>query len=151
MATFRRKAPLRRFRTPVGHLRLRKCLSLLMLEQYSSFEAQATMGHDKADAPQTLLERAVAGGADGIDIEYDKGGGLEVTFMRGNSGIGEVIHDEPRERAIVSSIVKKAKLDRRTRGAFRTEIAGQTYAIQAETYENFNEWAYRLRIKAARG
>ncbi len=58
---------------------------------------------------KSLLEDAIADGADSIDLEYVSDG-LEVTFMFGNSGIGIVLDDRILAGELIKLIVERAKL-----------------------------------------
>ena len=105
----------------------------------------------EAEPPEALrdiLDRAVDGGADSIELEYVSEG-VEVCFMVGSSGFGQVVdHDEGQE--IISFIVKHAGLERRECGTLQVELHGQPCSIRVKTYDHLGEWAYRLTLPTSK-
>ena len=99
---------------------------------------------------ESLLEDAVADGADSIDLEYVSDG-LEVTFMFGNSGIGSVVDDRILAGELIRLIVERAKLQNRSRGMINWTYHGKSHNITVVEYENFNESAFRLILDDSRG
>lgn len=98
-----------------------------------------------------ILDRAVAAGADAVEFEYASGSGLEVTFMCGNTGLGEILHDRDLKSALMTSIVKSTGLRASRRGRMTTTLRGHEYTVHAESYDSFGETAFRLTFKKAAG
>lgn len=96
---------------------------------------------------QSIIETAIKQGADAVELEYRSGGGLEVSYMCGNTGLGEVIDDRESIRAIISELITQAKLEHRSRGLFKHIHADMDYEIRAEQYESFGESAFRLSLR----
>ena len=97
----------------------------------------------------SLLETAIEGGADSIELEYVTGG-LEVFYMRGDIGIGEVIADRGAIKRIIGELVAQAKLEHKERGTFKWIHEQKEYEVRAEEYESFGESAFRLVLKKSR-
>lgn len=95
---------------------------------------------------QSLIETAIRHRADAIELEYVPEG-LEVIYMKGDIGLGGVVADRESIRAIISELVTRAKLERRSHGAFKWAHGGKEYKIRAEQYESFGESAFRLILK----
>ena len=98
---------------------------------------------------QALIERAVRQGADAIELEFVPEG-LEVIYMCGRTGIGEVIEDREAVQALIREVVTQAKLERRSRGVIKWVHEGRTYDIRAEQYDQFGEIAFRLSLRKSR-
>ena len=95
---------------------------------------------------QSLLEEAIAGGADSIELEYvDEG--LEVTFMVGSSGIGSVVDDRMLAAGIIGLIVERAKLQNKSSGVIDWAYRGKSYKITVAEYESFGESAFKLLLQ----
>ena len=73
--------------------------------------------------------------------------GLEVTYVSGNFGIGEVIDNCKAIKAIISELVTQAKLEHKTRGTFKWIDDNRDYEVQVVQYESFGEAAFRLTLK----
>jgi len=95
---------------------------------------------------QALIEAAILKGADTVDLEYVREG-LEVTYMSGNIGLGEIVHDRESIETIIGELVTRAKLENKSRGVFKQIHAGREYEVRAEQYESFGESAFRLVLK----
>ncbi|HKZ77076.1 MAG TPA: hypothetical protein VJ124_02045 [Pyrinomonadaceae bacterium] len=95
---------------------------------------------------QSLLEEAIDGGADAIELEY-VAEGLEVTFMVGSSGIGSVVDDRMLAAAIIGLIVERAKLQNKSRGVIDWAYRGKSYKITVVEYESFGESAFKLLLQ----
>jgi hypothetical protein len=98
-----------------------------------------------------ILDRAVEAGADAVEFEYASGGGLEVTSMSGNTGMGELLRDRDLERTLMTSIIKSTGVRASRRGRMTTTLRGHEYTIFAESYDSFGETAFRLTFKKAGG
>jgi hypothetical protein len=95
---------------------------------------------------QSLLEEAVAGGANSIELEYvDEG--LEITHVVGNSGIGSVMDDRLLAEELIGLIVERAKLQNKSRGVIDWAYRGKSYKITVAEYENFGESAFKLLLE----
>jgi hypothetical protein len=97
---------------------------------------------------QSILERALAGNADSVELEPVLEG-LEVCWRVGNTGLGNVVSTAEGNR-ITRFIVPAASLERHDHGLMTMEVAGESRKISVEAYEHFGEWAYRLRLAPAR-
>ncbi len=97
-----------------------------------------------------LLEKALDGGADAIQLEYASGGGLEVCFMCGHTGIGSLLRDRTLIRELIQTIYQLAKLETKVRGRFKLPVRGQACSVSVRVYENFGESAFELKIGASR-
>jgi hypothetical protein len=94
---------------------------------------------------QRILDLAVEERVDEILFEWASGGGLEVTWMCGNSGIGQVIEDTKLGEEVLGLIVDGAELERKISGNLHWKVQGEERAFKVETYDNFGERAFRLR------
>jgi hypothetical protein len=92
---------------------------------------------------QQMLEEAVSAGADSIELEY-VAEGLEVMYVLGSTGSGDVIDDRVLASGIMRLIVDRAKLARRSRGVMNWTLFGKQYNITVEEYDSFGESAFRL-------
>ena len=97
---------------------------------------------------QNIVERALAGNADSVELEPVPEG-LEVCWRVGNAGLGTVVSTEEGNR-ITRFIVRAAGLERHDKGVMTINVAGERREISVETYEHFGEWAYRLWLVPAR-
>jgi hypothetical protein len=99
-------------------------------------------------ALQNIVERALAGNADSVELEPVPEG-LEVCWRVGNMGLGTVISNKEGNR-ITRFIVRAAGLERRDRGVMTITVAGESREVSVKIYEHFGEWAYRLSFVPAR-
>ena len=107
---------------------------------------------DKKVTGQTLhsiIKTAVRQGAETIELEYVTEG-LEVTYMSGSYGIGEVIDNRKSIKTIIDELVTQAKLEYKTRGTFKWIYDEREYEVRAEEYESFGESAFRLILKKSK-
>jgi len=95
---------------------------------------------------QSLIETAIQQGADAIELEYVTEG-LEVTYVSGSLGIGEVIANRESIKTIINELVTQAKLEHKRRGTFKWIHAGREYEVRVEEYDSFGESAFRLILK----
>jgi hypothetical protein len=95
---------------------------------------------------QQMLEEAVSAGADSIELEY-VAEGLEVMFVFGSTGYGDVIGDRVLASGIIRLIVDRAKLARKSRGVMSWTLFGKQYNIAVEEYDSFGESAFRLVLR----
>lgn len=93
-----------------------------------------------------ILERAVEGGADSVELEYADSG-LEVTFMFGTTGLGGVLVERELEGEVIGLIVQKGHLQKKPRGAMSMMLLGEAHTITIEEYEEFGESGFRLKLK----
>lgn len=96
-----------------------------------------------------LLMKALAVGAEAIELEYVSEG-LEVSFISGNVGLGEVISDAQAADEIMDEIWKQGKLGRKQHGTIQWTNGGKQYVIRVEEREHFGESAYRLAFRKPR-
>ena len=94
---------------------------------------------------QQMLEEAADAGADSIELEY-VAEGLEVMYVVGSTGSGDVIDDRVLASGIIGLIVDRAKLARRSRGVMNWTLLGKQYNITVEEYDSFGESAFRLTL-----
>ena len=94
---------------------------------------------------QQILETAIDCGADSIELEIADGG-LEVTYMSGNMGYGELISDHELIGRVICLIIDRAKLENKSRGVMIWTLSGRQYRITVKEYESFGESAFRLKL-----
>jgi len=92
---------------------------------------------------QQMLEEALDAGADSIELEY-VAEGLEVMYVFGSTGSGDVIGDRVLASGIIRLIIDRARLARRSRGVMNWALFGKQYNITVEEYDSFGESAFRL-------
>lgn len=97
-------------------------------------------------ALQSIIETAITEGAEAIELEYVSAG-LEVTYVSGNLGIGEVIADRASVKRIMGELIAQAQLEHKSRGMLKWAYGGRSYHIRVEEYESFGESAFRLILK----
>jgi hypothetical protein len=90
------------------------------------------------------MKHALAGDADSVSLEPVPEG-LECVWRVGNTGLGRVVSPQEGNR-IMRFIVRAAGLEQHDRGVLTMKLAGESREISVETYEHFDEWAYRLRV-----
>jgi len=95
---------------------------------------------------QSIIETAINTGAAAIELEYVSEG-LEVTYVSGSIGIGEVIADRRSAKRIVGELIAQAKLEHKLRGVLKWAHGGRLHKIRVEEYESFGESAFRLILK----
>ena len=93
---------------------------------------------------QEILDRAIDTGADAVTIEFAKEGGLEVIFVFGNTGVGDILVEPSLESEVMTLIYDQAGLEEKSRGLLHWECHGKNLDILVEEYENFGENAYKL-------
>jgi len=92
---------------------------------------------------QQILEDALREGADVVELEYvDQG--LEVCWMFGSTGLGNVLTDRELNREIISAIVERAGLETRPRGKMHINLLGEQRMVTVEEHESFGESRFRL-------
>ncbi len=95
------------------------------------------------DILSKLVTIAVEHDADGIEIEY-KDGYEEVCAIKGSLGVGIARLDSSGEEA--RSL--RGQLHALKRKSANMDINGATFRLKVSTYNNFGEWAYRVKIQA---
>lgn len=95
---------------------------------------------------QSLIETAIREGANAIELEYVEEG-LEVTYVSGNIGMGEVVDDRASITAIISELILQAKLEHKPRGVFKWVHESRAHEIRVEQFESFGESAFRILLK----
>jgi hypothetical protein len=93
---------------------------------------------------QEILGRAIDAGADAVTIEFAKEGGLEVLFVFGNTGVGDILVEQSLESEVMTLIYEQAGLEEKSRGVLHRECHGQNLEINVEEYDSFGETAYKL-------
>ncbi|MBI5564838.1 MAG: hypothetical protein HY870_08085 [Chloroflexi bacterium] len=121
------------------------------LAQVRQKELEKFMSGDKDKARalqllQSLLEDAIAGGANSIELEYGDEG-LEITQFVGNSGIGGVVDDRQLAEELIGLIVERAKLQTESRGMIDWVYRGKSHKIIVSEYDNFGESAFKLLLE----
>ncbi|HLG37259.1 MAG TPA: hypothetical protein VI338_03935, partial [Nitrososphaera sp.] len=97
----------------------------------------------------SIIETAIQQGAETIELEYVTEG-MEVTYMSGSYGVGEVIDNRKSIKTIIDELVTQAKLEQKTRGTFKWIYDEREYEVRAEQYESFGESAFRLILKKSK-
>jgi hypothetical protein len=93
---------------------------------------------------QEILDRAIDAGADAVTIEFAKEGGLEILFVFGNTGVGDILVQQSLEAEVMTLIYEQAGLEEKSCGVLHWECHGQNLEINVEEYESFGETAYKL-------
>ncbi len=93
---------------------------------------------------QEILDRAIDAGADAVTIEFAKEGGLEVLFVFGNTGVGDILVEQSLEAEVMTLIYEQAGLEEKSCGVLHWECHGQNLEINVEEHESFGETAYTL-------
>ncbi len=93
---------------------------------------------------QQIIDQAIAFKADAVTVEFAPEGGLEVIFVFGNTGIGDIFVDKTHESAVMGLIYENSGLDTKPRGVLQWESQGQDLVIHVEEYDSFGEMALRL-------
>jgi len=93
---------------------------------------------------QEILDRAIDAGADAVTIEFAKEGGLEVFFVIGDTGVGDILVERSLEAEVMKLIYEQAGLDEKLYGVLHWEYHGQNLEINVEQYDSFGETAYTL-------
>jgi hypothetical protein len=107
------------------------------------------MKNDAYKKLEQIIEKAIKSEVDSITLEYvDEG--LEVCFICGNTGIGDVIADPAMVHRIIRLIVDMAKLDNKSKGIMVWTCLGEQYKIAVEVYGNFGESAFKLIMNKAK-
>lgn len=97
----------------------------------------------------SMIEEALQTGADSIELEY-VAEGLEVTYVFGDRGIGEIIDNRRVISEIVRELIEQAKLEHQSRGILEWAYGGKSYKIHVEEHESFGESAFRLILTESR-
>lgn len=91
-----------------------------------------------------LIQKAVAMGADSLEIEY-KDGRQQVCVMRGAMGVGiaSVKSNSPKSTRLLAEIdaLRKAR---------RVQVGGVAYRAAVTEYDSFGEMAYRIALAKGR-
>jgi hypothetical protein len=93
-----------------------------------------------------VLEGAVQAGVDSIGLEY-KGRDLMVFHCVGPMGLGATRIDDELRQAVIEELVKRAGLDRKSKGKMQIELLGRDYEVRVEEYDSFGESAFNLTLK----
>jgi len=98
-----------------------------------------------ADYLDRLLHEVVEAGADTVELERIPEG-LEICFMAGGSGLGNVLKDRTLDHELVDFVVSRAGLRRRVKGQMNWNIFGKDHLITVEEYDSFGESCFRLKF-----
>lgn len=96
-----------------------------------------------------VLEAAVQVGVDSVGLEY-KGRDLLVFYQRGQVGLGAGSIPEDLQQAVIEEIVKRCRLERKSRGKMPVTLLGDEYEVLVEEYDSFGESAFNLTLKKAK-
>jgi hypothetical protein len=97
---------------------------------------------------ERIIETAIKSETESVTLEYvDEG--IEVCFICGNTGIGNVIDDPVMGKGIIRLIVDMAKLENKSKGMMVWTHSGKQYKITVEVYQNFGESAFKLMLNKA--
>ena len=95
---------------------------------------------------QQILKEPAEPGADTVQLECADEG-LEITFMFGHTGVGNILIKPESESEVINSISRQAHLQKSSHGLMGMTLSGEPYAIIVEKYESFGESAFRLRLQ----
>ncbi len=93
---------------------------------------------------QEIVDRAIDSAADSVTIEFAKEGGLEIVFMFGNTGVGDILVGRDLEVEVMTLISDRAGLEEKSSGVLHWNSRGQRLEILVEEYDSFGETAYTL-------
>lgn len=93
-----------------------------------------------------ILEEAVRAGADSVELEWEDRD-LVVYQFHGDTGLGTTPIPEELESAVLGELVKRAGLDRKSKGKMRLTLLGQEYDVLVKEHESFGESAFNLTLK----
>jgi hypothetical protein len=109
--------------------------------------------HDRAQEAfeklQQILGRLIDNAVDAAELECSDEG-LEVTYWRGDAGVGTVVSDSALASRVIGLIVDEADLEDRSSGVIAWTHQGQPYNIAVEEHERYGEHAYTLRLVEAK-
>jgi len=126
---------------------LKKCNDHInSANQEDPAERTPVCGKAPLPALDSIIETAIIDGMDTIELEYVPEG-LEVTYVSGNLGVGQVITDRPSAMRIVDDLIARAQLEDKSRGLLTCSHVGNSYDIRVTEYQSFGESAFRLRLK----
>ncbi len=95
---------------------------------------------------QEILDQAIDAGADAVTIEFAKEGGLEVLFVFGNTGIGDIFVEQSLEAEVMTLIYEQSGLEDKSYGVLHWKCHGKSLEFNVEEYESFGETAYKLKF-----
>lgn len=98
-----------------------------------------------SDTLRDILEDALTKEADSITMEWVQEG-LEIFFIRGDTGLGFVIEDSNCAGELIGYIYDQSGLERKTRGKIKMELCGEPCMIRVKEYSSFGETALELKI-----
>ena len=122
------------------------CVSCRVYEHTSDFLMSADMTDNSGLALECLtciLRRAIQDGADEVRLEWVEGG-LEILFVVGSLGTGELLEDSELAKELMGIVVDQAKLERRAKGTMAWSVKDWAYTITVREYESFGETCFRL-------
>jgi hypothetical protein len=93
-----------------------------------------------------VLEEAVRAGVVSVGLEY-KGRDLMVFHNVGSVGLGASRIPQALQQAMISELVRRAGLSRKSRGKMQVCLLGQDYEVVVEEYDSFGESVYNLTLK----
>jgi hypothetical protein len=106
--------------------------------------------NDSPAAFQELVRvfgEAIQVGVTSLNLEYEDRE-LIVYYRAGNVGLGAARFTEGLDQAIIEELIKRAGLGRKSKGKMKLSILGSEYEVFVEQYDNFDEPAFNLTIKA---
>jgi hypothetical protein len=96
-----------------------------------------------------VLEGAIQAGVESVGLEY-KDGDLLVFHQRGQMGFGAGSIGQDLQQAVIEGIVKRAGLERKSRGKIPATLLGVAYEVMVEEYDSFGQSAFTLTWKKAK-
>jgi hypothetical protein len=93
-----------------------------------------------------LLEEALRVGAASVELEYEDGD-LIVYCNFGNTGLGTSCIPKELQRDVITELVKRAGLSRKSRGKMQVSLLGKAYEAVVEAHDSFGESAYILTLR----
>ncbi len=93
-----------------------------------------------------VLEEALRVGADSVGLEYEDRE-LVLYYYCGNTGIGASDIPLALENEVLEELVRRAGLTRRTKGKMQLSLLGKDYEVLVNSYQDFDEWCYRLTLR----
>ena len=79
-----------------------------------------------------------------------KDGDLLVFYQRGQMGFGAGSIPKNLQQAVIEGMVKKAGLERKSRGKIPVTLLGVVYEVMVEEYDSFGQSAFTLTWKKAK-
>ena len=96
-----------------------------------------------------VLEGAIQAGVESVGLEY-KDGDLLVFYQRGQMGFGAGSIPKNLQQAVIEGMVKRAGLERKSRGKIPATLLGVDYEVIVQEYDSFGQSAFTLTLRKAK-